>query len=204
MLTKLKKRVQQMLSLEAKAAHKIGLTPNILSMIGFIFSLLSAGAYAISTQDQSVLLLSAVILLLSSGFCDMLDGILARTYQQASTFGGFLDSILDRYSDGIIFAGIIISGLCSIYAGLIALVGAFMVSYSRARAEALSIKMESIGLAERPERILILAATSVVAIFWLPALNIGVIILAVLSNFTFLQRGWHVYKKLKRENKIEN
>jgi archaetidylinositol phosphate synthase len=197
MLTKLKKRVQQMLSLEAKAAHKIGLTPNILSMIGFIFSLLSAGAYAISTQDQSVLLLLAVILLLSSGFCDMLDGILARTYQQASTFGGFLDSILDRYSDGIIFAGIIISGLCSIYAGLIALVGAFMVSYSRARAEALSIKMESIGLAERPERILILAATSIVAIFWLPALNIGVIILAVLSNFTFLQRGWHVYKEIK-------
>jgi hypothetical protein len=63
--------------------------------------------------------------------------------------------------------------------------------------------MESIGIAERPERIIILAVFSLVAIFWLPALNIGVIIIAVLATVTVLQRGFHVYKVLKHkeENK---
>jgi len=75
------------------------------------------------------------------------------------------------------------------------------VSYSRARAEAIGIKMESIGLAERPERIIILALFTIAAIYWLPALNIGIIVLAVLSNFTVLQRALHVYKTLKKGNK---
>ena len=79
-----------------------------------------------------------------------------------------------------------------------------MVSYSRARAEAIGIKMESIGLAERPERILILAASSIVAIFWLPALATGILIIAVLATFTVLQRGRHVYKSLKIKEKTEN
>jgi archaetidylinositol phosphate synthase len=205
MLTKLKKKVQQLLSSEAKAAHRIGLTPNIVSTIGFVLALLSAVAYAATTQGQLPwLLLFAVILLLASGFCDTLDGILARNYQQATPFGGFLDSLLDRYADAAVYTGIIISGLCNLFAGLVALVGSLMVSYSRARAEAAGIKMESIGLAERPERIIILAFATIAAIFWLPALNIGVILLAVLSNFTVLQRGWHVYKSLKKENKSEN
>ena len=152
----------------------------------------------------SWLLLLAVVLLLASGFCDTLDGILARNYQQATPFGGFFDSLLDRYADAAVYTGIIISGLCNLFAGLVALAGSLMVSYSRARAEAAGIKMESIGLAERPERIIILAFATIAAIFWLPALNIGVILLAVLSNFTVLQRGWHVYKSLKKRNKSEN
>jgi phosphatidylglycerophosphate synthase len=74
------------------------------------------------------------------------------------------------------------------------------VSYIRARAEAADVKMESIGLAERAERILILSVTSVVAIFWLPALEIGVILLAILSNVTVLQRGIHAYNSLKKKS----
>jgi archaetidylinositol phosphate synthase len=208
MLTKLKKKVQQLLSEEAKAAHRIGLTPNIVSTIGFVLALLSAITYAMPTQWVPLpfpwFLVIAVILLMASGFCDTLDGILARNYQQATAFGGFFDSLLDRYADAAVFAGIIIGGLCNPIVGLIALVGSLLVSYSRARAEAAGIKMESIGLAERPERIIILAFVTIAAIFWLPALNIGVILLAVLSNFTVLQRGWHVYKSLKKRNKPEN
>jgi archaetidylinositol phosphate synthase len=203
MLTKLKKRVQDVLSAEANVAHRIGLTPNIVTTIGFVLAFFSAVTYAV-TQGQPLLLLLAVILLLASGFCDTLDGILARTYQQASTFGGFLDSLLDRYADAAVYAGIIISGLCNLLVGLAALLGSLMVSYSRARAEAAGIKMESIGIAERPERIIILAVATVAAIFWLPALNVGIILLAVLSNFTVLQRGLHVYKSLKKGNKSEN
>ena len=203
MLTKLKKKVQTMLTLEAKAAHKIGLTPNGVSLIGFALALFSAAVYAI-TQNQPLWILLATILLLASGFCDALDGILARTYQQESVFGGFFDSLLDRYADAAVYAGVIIGGLCEPLWGLAALAGSLLVSYSRARAEAAEIKMESVGLAERAERMLILSVASVVAIFWLPALNIGIILLAVLSNFTVLQRGLHVYNALKKKSSLEN
>ncbi|MFB3888430.1 MAG: archaetidylinositol phosphate synthase [Candidatus Bathyarchaeia archaeon] len=201
MLTKLKKRVQQMLTSEARAAHKIGLTPNIVSAVGFTLAFLSAVAYAVTSLELTLRLVLAVVLLMSSGFCDTLDGILARNYQQATTFGGFLDSLLDRYADAAAYAGIIIGGLCDPLIGLIALAGSVMVSYSRARAEAAGIKMESVGLAERAERMIILAGASLAAIFWLPALNVGIIVLAVLSNFTVLQRGLHVYKSLKTKEK---
>jgi len=203
LLTKLKKKVQDMLTSEAKAAHRIGLTPNIVSLIGLALAFFSAAAYAIS-QNQPIWLLLAVILLLASGFCDTLDGVLARIYQQQSVFGGFLDSLLDRYADAVVYAGVIIGGLCDPLWGLAALAGSLLVSYSRARAEAAGIKMESIGVAERAERMIILAAASIVAIFWpsvlnIGTLNIGIILLAVLSNFTVLQRGVHVYRVLKKK-----
>ena len=198
MLTKLKKKVQQMLAAEAEAAHKMGLTPNMISAVGLALALFSAVAYAMA-QNQHLLLLLAIILLLASGFCDILDGVLARTHQQTSVFGGFFDSLLDRYADAAVYAGVIIGGLCDPIWGLIALAGSLLVSYSRARAEAAGIKMESVGVAERAERMIILAAASVAAIFWLPALNIGIILLAVLSNLTVLQRGVHVYRVLKKK-----
>ena len=199
MLTKLKKKVQSMLTAEAEAAHKIGLTPNLVSLIGLVLALLSAFTYA-AAQDQPLWIFVATLLLLASGFCDALDGIIARIYQQASVFGGFLDSLLDRYADAAVYAGVIIGGLCDPIWGLAALVGSMMVSYSRARAEAAGIKMESVGLAERAERMLILSVASIAAIFWLPALNYGIILLAVLSNFTVLQRGVHVYNSLKKKS----
>lgn len=198
MLTKFKKKVQQMLATEAQAAYKIGLTPNLISAIGLALSLFSAVAYAMA-QNQPLLLLLAIILLLTSGFCDTLDGVLARTYKQTSVFGGFFDSLLDRYADAAVYAGVIIGGLCDPIWGLIALAGSLLVSYSRARAEAVGIKMESVGVAERAERMITLAVASVAAIFWLPALNIGIILLAVLSNLTVLQRGLHVYRVLKKK-----
>jgi archaetidylinositol phosphate synthase len=203
MLTKLKKRIQQMLTSEAKVAHKIGLTPNKISTIGFILAFASATTYALTPNQPPWLLILATIFLLTSGFCDTLDGIVARTFQQATVLGGFFDSILDRYADAAIYAGIIISGLCNPIWGLAALAGSVLVSYSRARAEAAGIKMESVGFAERAERMLILAASSIIAFFYLPALNYGIILLAVLSNFTVIQRGLHVYNQLKKKSSID-
>jgi archaetidylinositol phosphate synthase len=198
MLTKMKKRVQAMLATEAKAAHKIGLTPNKVSATGIVLAFLSALAYT-AWQTNTLYLLLATVLLLLSGFCDALDGILARLYHETTPFGGFLDSLLDRYADAMVYVGIIISGLCDAPWGLTALIGSLLVSYSRARAEAAGIKMESIGLAERAERIIILAIATVTAAFWQPktAMNAGIILLAVLSNLTVLQRSIHVYKKMK-------
>jgi archaetidylinositol phosphate synthase len=147
--------------------------------------------------------LIAAVLLLLSGFCDALDGVLARLYQKTTTFGGFLDSLLDRYADAAVYVGIIVGGLCDALWGLVALTGSLLVSYSRARAEAAGIKMESIGLAERAERIIILAIASLVAFFWQPEtewiiMNASIILLAILSNLTVLQRSIYAYKKLKK------
>jgi archaetidylinositol phosphate synthase len=196
-----------MLTSQATAAHKIGLTPNKISIIGFILALASAGAYVAATAQSSWLLILAVVFILASGFCDTLDGIVARTFQQTTVFGGFFDSVLDRYADAAVYAAIIVAGLSNavwgsvwgVVWGLAALSGSMMVSYTRARAEASGIKMESVGLAERAERMLILAIVSIIAFFWLPALGYGIAVLAVLSNFTVIQRALHVYKTLKKK-----
>ena len=207
LLTKLKKQIQQMLTSQANAAHKIGLTPNKISTIGFILALASAVSYALTTAQNSWLLILAVVFLLASGFCDTLDGIVARTFGQTTVFGGFYDSVLDRYADAAVYAAIIVAGLSnpvwgpfwgSVW-GLAALSGSMMVSYTRARAEAIGIKMESVGLAERAERMLILAAVSIIAYFWLPTLGYGIAVLAVLANFTVIQRAVYVYKTLKKK-----
>ena len=195
-----------MLTSQAADAHKLGLTPNKVSLIGFILALASAAAYAMA-QNYTWLLLLATVLLLASGFCDTLDGIIARTFNQTTVFGGFFDSVLDRYADAAIYAAIIIAGLSNPFWGptwgaiwgLGALSGSLLVSYTRARAEAAGIKMESVGLAERAERMLILAFVSIIAFYWLPALGIGIFLLAVLSNFTVIQRAFYVYKKLKKK-----
>ncbi len=189
-----------MLAAEAKAAHKIGLTPNKISTIGIILAILSALAYT-QWQNHPLYLLLATILLLLSGFCDALDGVIARLYQQTTTFGGFLDSLLDRYADAAVYMGIILSELCDARWGLIALIGSLLVSYSRARAEAADIKMESIGIAERAERIIILAIASIIATFWQPkeTINTAIIILAILTNLTVLQRALHIYKTSEKK-----
>jgi len=76
-----------------------------------------------------------------------------------------------------------------------------MVSYTRARAEAAGVKMESVGIAERAERIIILAVASLAAIFWLPALSVGVLVIAVLATVTVGQRVVHAYREMqKKEN----
>jgi archaetidylinositol phosphate synthase len=189
-----------MLSSEAKISHRIGLTPNRVTIIGFILSILAAASYAITTTQQPLFLLAAVILLLASGFCDTLDGILARTYQQSTPFGGFLDSMLDRYSDALVLAGVIISGLCNPIIGLFALVGSLMVSYSRAKAETTGIKMESIGLVERPERMLILATVSMDTCFkhrHYSACGFGKLY-RVTKSTSRLQEHEKIIKKLKK------
>jgi archaetidylinositol phosphate synthase len=212
-LTKLKKRIQEMLGVEANIAYKLGLSPNKISIIGFILSLASAVAYTMVTMDVAsisivptgiatmwtvLFLVLAVVFMLASGFCDTMDGIVARKFNQASTFGAFFDSVLDRYADAAIYAGIIISGLCNPVWGLVALSGSVLVSYTRARAEGVGIKMESVGFAERAERMLILGVFTIGAVFYLPILNVGIIVLAVLTNVTVLQRTYHVFKVLKK------
>ena len=201
MLTRLKQKIQSLLVTEARIARRSGLTPNRITVIGALLAFLSAFVYA-KWQADHLLLLLATVLLLLSGFCDALDGVVARLYQEATVFGGFLDSMLDRYADAVVYVGIGLGRLCNLYWGLAAaIIGTLLVSYSRARAEAAGIKMESIGLAERAERLLILAVASLICIFWQPTLvmNVAIILLAVLTNLTVLQRSLYVYSRSKKK-----
>jgi hypothetical protein len=95
LLTKLKQRVQFWITAEAKLAHSIGLTPNQVSATGIALAVLSALAYW-KWHSHALLLVLAPLLLLASGFCDALDGALARLYGEATAFGGFLDSLRDH------------------------------------------------------------------------------------------------------------
>lgn len=196
-----------MLQSEARIAHKMGLTPNRISVIGFLLAIGSAVSYALASVAMPWMLVLAVFFMMASGFCDAMDGIVARTYQQTSAFGGFFDSVLDRFADAASYAGILVSGLCALAFGsywgtivvLSALIASMLVSYTRSRAEVLGVKMESVGIAERAERMLILAAASIAGFFWLPALGYGVALIALLSIITVLQRVWHVYRELKKK-----
>jgi len=196
LLTKLKKQVQTALTSSAIAFHKMGLTPNHVSILGIAFSLLAGVAYSQWHINRAFLIL-APILMLISGLFDALDGVIARVHGKATTFGAFFDSMLDRYADAIVICGIIAGGLTNITWGLAALVGSMMVSYARARAEAAGVKMESVGLAERAERIVLIGLASIISYFWIDALNWSILILAVLTNFTVLQRANYFYKLTK-------
>ena len=150
----------------AKLADKLHFTPNTCTILGLVMAVLS-GAFIIlaglpifnTIYHRWLFLLSACLLLLASGFFDMLDGVLARYQDNSTIFGGFLDSVLDRYSDAIVIAAIIIAGFCDLVIGLIALMGSIFVSYSRARAESSGVpsKYMAAGIAERMERMLLIA-----------------------------------------------
>jgi archaetidylinositol phosphate synthase len=196
LLTKLKKRVQSWLVIEAKFLHNLGLTPNHVSIVGIIFAIMAAIVYS-NWIINPFLLLIAPILLLISGLFDSLDGVIARIYGKVTIFGGFFDSILDRYADSFVICGIIFGELTEMSWGFAALIGSLLVSYSRARAEASGIQMESIGLTERAERIIILVLISFLGYFWIEVFNWGMLLLAFLTNLTVVQRVIHFYKLCK-------
>ena len=196
MLTKLKQQVQTCLTSTATLFHNLGLTPNHVSILGIIFAALAAVAFS-QWHLNPLLLILAPVLMLVSGLFDALDGVMARIYGEATTFGGFFDSLLDRYADAFVLCGIIIGGLTELSWGLAALMGSLLVSYARARAEAAGVKMESVGLAERAERIVLVVAASFLSYFWLGTLNWSILILAILTNLTVIQRVIYFHKAIQ-------
>jgi archaetidylinositol phosphate synthase len=206
MLTKIKHKVQELISVEARLIYSAGLKPNMVSILGAALGLLSgvaywaAGSLSNSLEAYRIYVVLAALLLSLSGFCDALDGALARLYGETTILGGFLDSLLDRYVDAAVLCGLTIGGICDTIWGLLALLGSLLTSYVRARSEAAGIPMESIGVMERAERILVIIVASIVNIIWVEtsALKISVIFLAAASNFTVIQRTFYFRKKISR------
>ena len=168
-----------------KIIKVIPFSPNVLSIIGFLITLFAC--YRLSFD-----LLTGGVLILVGALFDMLDGAVARTKNKITRFGSFLDSVLDRYSDAFIFLAIAYNLRCaSNNTGVIlclgTILGSFMISYSRARAEGIGEECKH-GIMERPERI-ILISLGAISGFIIPALWI----LVVLTNFTVMQRIYYVW-----------
>ena len=201
MLTKIKKKIQSLLKTEAAIANRIGLTPNHLSIAGVTLGVSSgifywlAGINMLDPVRGRAYLLIAVILLLGSGFFDALDGVLARLYKKTSIRGGFLDSLLDRYVDAAVYSGIMLGGLCDLLWGLLALIGSLLTSYARARSEAGNVPMETVGIFERAERIITIVASSLLNLVGIDAIRWGILLLALVTNFTVLQRAVFFFRK---------
>jgi CDP-diacylglycerol--glycerol-3-phosphate 3-phosphatidyltransferase len=162
-----------------KAAH--------LTAGGLLFSALAALAYGAGR------FIPGGILLLLAGAGDALDGTVARTSGEVTPFGSFIDSVVDRYSELLVFGGLAVyyRNTPTLYLVLFSLAGSLMVSYTRAKSEAVDGQCE-VGIMERPERIILLIVASLfnfmVAALW---------ILAVLTNMTALHRVYHTYKNTR-------
>jgi CDP-diacylglycerol--glycerol-3-phosphate 3-phosphatidyltransferase len=170
------------------------ITPNTLTWFGF---LLTIGAAVLITQGY---LLAAGVVVLIAGFFDILDGALARHINQTTRFGALLDSTLDRLSDGIPLLGILVlytrePSTAGILLAGVALLGSLMVSYVRARGEALGMECQE-GLFTRPERVVVLTLGLLLSQFDY-ALIVALTIIVAFSFSTVGQRLVHLWRQTK-------
>ncbi|HEX2966761.1 MAG TPA: CDP-alcohol phosphatidyltransferase family protein [Syntrophorhabdaceae bacterium] len=164
---------------------------NIITVFGTLLGFVSSACIVFDH------FLCAGLALLVSGFCDMLDGAVARSSRKVTAFGGFLDSVLDRYTDLLLIGGVLIYYLMRqsavmVVVTFISAIGTAIIPYARARAESLSIECKS-GLLERPERIVLL----LIGLFIPYTLSSVIVILAVLTHITVIQRMVTVRRALK-------
>jgi phosphatidylinositol phosphate synthase len=191
---------------------KLGIGPDGVTILGLLVSLSAALAFFEGDFQLGALLVAV------SGICDLLDGELARRSGRHSRFGAFLDSTLDRLSDGMVLAGIAgfylahltelvldpSQAVAEISRGLeprtwavvsltavLAMVGSFMVSYTRARAEGLGLECR-VGWFERPERMVLIIVAGAFGVG--RVMSLALILLAVLSFATATQRVAHIWK----------
>jgi CDP-diacylglycerol--glycerol-3-phosphate 3-phosphatidyltransferase len=173
--------------------------PNLLTTIGFAVTVASAFAF----HEHQVR--TAGFLVLLGGFFDILDGRVARLSDLGSKFGAFYDSTLDRISEIMVFMGILslyndyrleLGDVGMIYAISLAMAGSLMISYTRARAEALGLDCK-VGLMPRAERVVLIGLASLVfGESWDGlVLKIVIVVLAVLTNLTAVQRIVWVYRR---------
>ncbi len=188
---------------------RLGVAPDGVTFMGFLVSLVASLAFF----EGSFRFGAAMVAL--SGVCDILDGELARRTHHRSRFGAFLDSTLDRVSDGMVLAGI--AGFYLVHllllvlvpakqladnvapqtwavvslTAILAMLGSFMVSYTRARAEGLGVECK-VGWFERPVRMVLIIVAGAFGVGWV--MSAALILLALLSFATVVQRVVYVWK----------
>ena len=174
-------------------------SPNIITVLAlatsFVAGILYGGGF----------FLAGGIVLLFSGFLDTIDGTIARLTQRSTLFGALFDSVLDRYADFFILAGFLIyyRNTVMFFVIILTLLGSFMVSYVKARAESLG-KTRVVGMMQRPERVLLIVVGSLLTVpasWYFPdhtdyPVILVLCLLAILTNITAIHRLWAAKKDL--------
>jgi CDP-diacylglycerol--glycerol-3-phosphate 3-phosphatidyltransferase len=180
----------------ARALAGVGISANVVTIAGGVLSVIGAGLLAAGMP------LAALVVLLVGTIADTLDGQIAKASGGGTRLGAFLDSTVDRISDGALFVGAAASGAnfgqpVLLWSSLVALVASFLVPYVRAKAESLGVSA-SVGPAPREARIVIfLVGLAAWAIFGLQTLFVAAVLaLALLSSITFVLRVVHVGRQL--------
>jgi archaetidylinositol phosphate synthase len=200
------------------AFASLGLSPNFWTILSLSTSVLAGAVYATAALATTLLLvvpppsallltnttkfywtyifsIAGGIILLISGFFDIVDGSVARATKQSSKKGAFLDSSFDKISESIVFVGIAIGNLANPILCMIALSLSLLVSYVRARAESLDIELKGIGIGERAERLLIIAIIGMIPV--VGSMQWAIIIISMLAGITLIQRIAITSKKLQ-------
>ena len=224
---KLQKTIYTVINPLVKGMIKIGFTPNLVTVTGLILNIGVAIIFIKGAEQGNRGDLSYVgwagALILFAGLFDMLDGQVARLGNMSSTFGALFDSVLDRYSELVMFLGICYYLVAHHYffsslAAFIALIGSMMISYTRARSEGLGIQNKG-GLMQRPERVILIAVSALACgitghfiggnyKYYMPGISFHVFetmtiftlpisVMAVLTNITAIKRLLDAKKALE-------
>ena len=191
--------VRMLLTPVVGTALRLHITPNTITVIGLGITVAAAVLIGFGY------LIAGAVVLIAGSLLDAVDGALARATGGTTSFGGFLDSTLDRAADGVLIVGIAAfyldrspDPLLPVLAAFLALIGSFLVSYTRARAEGLGYAA-TIGLAPRPERITLISIGLILTGLGLAfALAVALWLIAALTTATVLQRIWHVWRQASR------
>ncbi|MFQ5781779.1 MAG: CDP-alcohol phosphatidyltransferase family protein [Nitrosopumilus sp.] len=189
MLNNLRESLRPTLEKIGKAFASTGLSPNFWTSVGLVFALASAVVYGLGIE---IGLIIGGILLLVSGFFDMVDGQVARVTGKTSKKGSYLDSMFDKIAEVAIFLGILIGGYAESYLVLLAITLSLLVSYTRAKSDAFNIKLQGVGIGERAERLLVIAIIGIIG-YMEPA----VIIVVIIAGITLIQRMVVTAKNIK-------
>ena len=191
MLNNLRGTLQPALEKIGKAFASTKLSPNFWTFIGLVFAIASALVYGVGVEFGLII---GGILLLVSGFFDMVDGQVARVTGKTSRKGSYLDSMFDKIAEVAIFLGLLIGGYAEPYLVMLAITLSLLVSYARAKSDALNINLQGIGIGERAERLLIIAIIGIIG-YMEPA----VMIVVVIAGITLIQRMIMTTKNIKEQ-----
>lgn len=197
MLNKLRQAMNPGLNRIGCLFASTGMSPSFWTALSLILAASSGLTYMSAMFLGSNWYLSSMagsILLLISGFFDIVDGCVARVTKQTSKKGAYLDSVFDKISESIIFIGLAIGGLANPVISLIALSISLLVSYTRAKSEAVGVELKGVGIGERAERLLLIGILGLIPLEGI--LQIAVILVCILAGITLFQRMYYTVQKL--------
>ncbi len=192
MLNNLRDSLRPALEKVGRGFASTGLSPNFWTFVGLAFAMISAVIYGLGVELGLVI---GGILLLVSGFFDMVDGQVARVTGKTSVKGSYLDSMFDKIAEVAIFLGILVGGYAEPYLVLLAITLSLLVSYARAKSDAISIRLQGIGIGERAERLLAIAIIGIAGF-----MEYAVIIVVIIAGITLVQRMVVTTKSIKEKD----